>query len=51
MVCALLPRKHWSVVDLLRWLEDTQVRNERAKCSHTKRRACGALVPYQARAA
>ena len=34
----LLPRRVWSVVDLLEWLEDRQLRNERAKCSHLKRR-------------
>jgi hypothetical protein len=34
----LLPRRHWSVVDLLEWMEDMQLRNERAKRSHLKRR-------------
>jgi hypothetical protein len=34
----LLPRRHWTVVELLEWLRDTQVRNERAKHSHLKRR-------------
>ncbi len=34
----LLPRRHWSVVELLEWLEDMQLRNERAKQSHLKRR-------------
>ena len=34
----LLPRRHWSVVELLEWLEDMQLRNERAKHSHLKRR-------------
>jgi hypothetical protein len=34
----LLPRRVWSVVDLLEWLEDMQLRNERAKRSHLKRR-------------
>ncbi len=34
----LLPRRHWSVVDLLAWMRDTQLRNERAKRSHLKRR-------------
>ncbi len=33
----LLPRREWSVVDLLEWLEDMQLRNERAKRSHLKR--------------
>ncbi len=34
----LLPRRHWSVVELLEWLEDMQLRNERAKRAHLKRR-------------
>ena len=34
----LLPRRHWSVVELLERLEDMQLRNERAKRSHLKRR-------------
>ncbi len=34
----LLPRRAWSVVDLLEWMEDMQLRNERAKRSHLKRR-------------
>ena len=34
----LLPRREWSVVDLLEWMEDMQLRNERAKRSHLKRR-------------
>ncbi len=34
----LLPRREWSVVDLLEWMQDMQLRNERAKCSHLKRR-------------
>ncbi len=34
----LLPRRAWSVVDLLEWMEDMQLRNERAKHSHLKRR-------------
>ncbi len=33
----LLPRRAWSVVDLLEWMEDMQLRNERAKRSHLKR--------------
>ena len=33
----LLPRREWSVVDLLEWLQDMQLRNERAKRSHLKR--------------
>ncbi len=34
----LLPRRHWSPVDLLEWMRDMQLRNERAKQSHLKRR-------------
>ena len=34
----LLPRREWSVVELLEWMEDMQLRNERAKRSHLKRR-------------
>ena len=34
----LLPRRHWSMGELLAWLEDMQLRNERAKRSHLKRR-------------
>ena len=34
----VLPRRAWSVVDLLEWLEDMQLRNERAKRAHLKRR-------------
>ena len=34
----LLPRREWSVDDLLEWMQDMQLRNERAKRSHLKRR-------------
>ncbi len=34
----LLPKPGWSAAELLRWLHETQTRNERAKQSHTKRR-------------
>lgn len=34
----LLPQRVWTDEDLLRWLKDTQQRNERAKQSHIKRR-------------
>ena len=34
----LLPRREWSVVDLREWMQDMQLRNERAKRSHLKRR-------------
>ena len=35
----LLPRRSYSLGDLQQWLENTQLRNERAKRSHTARRA------------
>ncbi len=34
----LLPKQAWSADELLRWLHETQTRNERAKRSHTQRR-------------
>jgi hypothetical protein len=34
----LLPHRQWSLVDLLEWMRDIQLRNERAKRSHHKRR-------------
>jgi hypothetical protein len=34
----LLARREWSVVDLVEWMEAMQLRNERAKRSHLKRR-------------
>jgi hypothetical protein len=34
----LLPRRQWRVAELLAWLRDMQLRNERAKRSHLKRR-------------
>ena len=34
----LLPKQHFTPAELLRWLEQTQLRNERAKRSHAKRR-------------
>ena len=34
----LLPLREWSVVELLEWMEDMQLRNERAKRSHLNRR-------------
>ena len=34
----LLPRRYWSMVELLEWMRDMQLRNERAKRSHLKRR-------------
>ena len=38
VVRELLPQRVWTAEDLLRWLVDTQLRNERAKRSHLKRR-------------
>jgi hypothetical protein len=39
IVYELLPRKRWTPAELLRWLTETQERNERPKRSHAKRRA------------
>jgi hypothetical protein len=39
VVRELLPRVRFGPAELLRWLEDTQCRNERARRSHAKRRA------------
>jgi hypothetical protein len=39
MVRDLLPRKRFTREDLLEWLQETQLRNERARRSHAKRRA------------
>lgn len=39
VVRGLLPRVRFTPADLLRWLEETQERNEAAKRSHAKRRA------------
>ena len=38
VVRELLPHRVWTPEDLSRWLQDTQLRNERAKRSHLKRR-------------
>ncbi len=40
VVRELLPHRTWTDATLLQWLTDTQVRNERAKQSHIKRRLC-----------
>ena len=45
VVREMLPREHFGPADLLRWLEDTQLRNERAKRSHQKRRMAQRVVP------
>jgi hypothetical protein len=34
----LLPRQVWTPEELAHWLADTQLRNERSKRSHAKRR-------------
>lgn len=39
VVREVLPRERFGPAELLRWLEDVQRRNERAKRSHEKRRA------------
>ena len=39
VVREMLPREQFGSDELLRWLEDTQDSNERAKRSHAKRRA------------
>ena len=39
VVREMLPRERFGPDELLRWLEDVQVRNERARLSHQKRRS------------
>ena len=39
VVSEMLPREQFGPWELLRWLVDTQRRNERASQSHAKRRA------------
>ena len=39
VVREMLPRERFGPDELLRWLEDTQDSNERARRSHAKRRA------------
>ena len=42
VVREMLPRERFGPAELLRWLEETQDSNERARRSHAKRRsACG----------
>ena len=41
VVRELLQREQFGPKLLLRWLADVQLRNERARCSHEKRRAAG----------
>lgn len=38
VVRELLPQRIWTPQDLLYWLADTQLQNERSKRSHAKRR-------------
>ena len=39
MVREMLPREQFGPDQLLLWLEDTQLRNERARRSHERRRS------------
>ena len=39
VVREMLPREQFGPAELLRWLEDTQDANERARRSHAKRRS------------
>ena len=39
VVRELLPQERFGPPELLRWLADVQLGNERARCSHAKRRA------------
>ena len=41
----MLPRERFGPDELLRWLEDTQDSNERARRSHAKRRAALTCIP------
>jgi hypothetical protein len=45
VVRELLPRREWTKQELIGWLHETQERNERAKRSHTKRRAIQQVKP------
>ena len=38
VVREMLPREWFGPYELLRWLEETQLRNERARLSHQRRR-------------
>ena len=46
VVREMLPRERFGPTELLRWLEDTQDSNERAKRSHAKRRAAMRASPH-----
>ena len=39
VVCEMLPQERYGPWELLHWLEDVQLRNERARRSHEKRHA------------
>ena len=39
VVCEMLPRERFGPEELLRWLELSQIRNERASRSHERRRS------------
>ena len=47
IVRELLPRAHWSMAELLRWLEATQHRNEQAKQCHVRRRLARAAPLFE----
>ena len=46
VVREMLPREQFGPTELLRWLEDTQDSDERAKRSHAKRRAAMRASPH-----
>ena len=46
VVREMLPRERFGPTELLRWLEDTQDSNERAKRPHAKRRAAMRASPH-----
>ena len=46
VVREMLPRERFGPAELLRWLEDTQLHNERASRSHAKRRAALRASPH-----
>ncbi len=41
----MLPQREWTKEELIGWLHETQERNERAKRSHSKRRALKQVKP------
>ena len=45
MIDAGQPRKRFGPDELLRWIEDTQDSNERARRSHARRRAALRAIP------